>query len=115
MVFTYIYIHILVKTKLKWKKILLLCFMAIGYRNTAVWLLFMYLLFIYLFQRLKQAWKMIICSQGFEVCELAAQVIAFCLEAVHSIPAPFAPLTQFDTLESDKNFAQCLHCLLFSQ
>ncbi|KAF2974465.1 hypothetical protein EK904_010025 [Melospiza melodia maxima] len=50
--------------------------------------------------RLKQPWKMIICLQGSELCELAAQVIAFCLEAVHSSPAPFAPLTQFDTLEN---------------
>lgn len=105
MVFTYIYVRILVKTKLKRKKILLHCFKAIGYRNTAIWLLFMYLLFIYLFQRLKQPRKMIICLQGYELCELAAQVIAFYLEAVHSSLAPFAPLTRFNTLESDKNFA----------
>lgn len=51
---------------------------------------------------------MIICLQGYELYELAAQVIAFCLEAAHPSPAPFAPLTQFSTLESDKNFAQCL-------
>lgn len=92
------------------KKKIVHCFIAIGNRNTAIWLLFMYLLFIYLFQRLKQPWKMIICLQGYELCELAAQVIAFCLEAVHSSPAPFAPLTQFNKLESDKNFAYCIYC-----
>jgi len=47
---------------------------------------------------------------AYELCELAAQVIAFCLEAVHPSPAPFPPLTQLNTLGIDKNFA---HCMLF--
>lgn len=50
---------------------------------------------------------MIICLQGYELCELAAQVIAFCLKVVHPSPAPFASLTKFNTLESDKNFPPC--------
>lgn len=107
MVFTCIYVHILLRNKLKWKIILLHHSVAIGYSNTVIWLLFMYLLFIYLFQRLKQPWKMIICLQGYELCELAAQVIAFCLKVVHPSPAPFASLTKFNTLESDKNFPPC--------
>lgn len=75
---------------------------AIGYRNTVIWLLFIYLLCIYLFQRLKQPWKKIICLQGYELCEFAAQVTAFYLEVFLPSPAPFHPLTQLKTLESDK-------------
>lgn len=51
---------------------------------------------------------MIIWLQGYERCELAAQVIAFCLEVVLPSPAPFPPLTQFNILECDQNFSQCV-------
>lgn len=45
---------------------------------------------------------MIICLQGYKLCELAAQVTAFYLEVFLPSPAPFHLLTQLKTLESDK-------------
>jgi len=86
MVFTCIYVHILLRNKLRRKIILLHHSVVIAYRNTVIWLLFMYLLFIYLFQRLKQPWKMIICLHMSSVSLLLKLLLSVSKRFILALP-----------------------------